>query len=65
MRSMVVLIRPHAAIATKSEQTIATASEPADSPAFRWKTERIIVAANMPPSMNTSPCAKLISSRMP
>ena len=65
MRSIVAFRIPQAAIATRSEPTIAAISDPVEAFAFRWKTERIIVAENIPPSMKTSPCAKLISSRIP
>ena len=65
MRSIVTLRMPQTPIETSSEQTIATASDALDECPVRWNTEISIVAANIAPSMKTSPCAKLISSRIP
>ena len=64
-RSIVVLSRPHPIIATASEMRItggATTSTGASSRSKTWITN---VAVIIPPIMNTSPWAKLMSSRMP
>ena len=64
MRSTVTLIRPQPSIATARATRIAGSTEPNDelsvSPNSPMSTAAIIA-----PSMKTSPCAKLISSRMP
>ena len=64
MRSIDALSSPHASIvSTRVASAIGIVTAP--WPWCRLKKCVLIVIVNMPPSMNTSPCAKLISSRMP
>ena len=63
--SMLALIRPQATMATASDPSSATTSAPVDEWALSPNTVMSIVAEIIPPSMNRSPCAKLINSRIP
>ena len=60
VRLRVTELAPHSLV-TFTTRAVFDLDELAD----RWKTDKIIEAEKSPPSMNTSPCAKLISSRMP
>jgi hypothetical protein len=62
--STVTLMRPQPSIATTSATRMAGSTEPNDELSVSPNSP-ISTAAIIAPSMNTSPCAKLISSRMP
>jgi hypothetical protein len=64
-RSMVALRRAHPAMANKSATKIAGMRVPRAGSSCRLNMLNATVAAIIPPIMNTSPWAKLISSRMP
>ena len=63
--SIVAFSTPQMTIAATSVTRIAGTSEPIDALVLEAEDEVMNVAEIIPPSMNTSPCAKLISSRMP
>ena len=64
MRSTVTLIRPQPIMATASETRIAGSTDPNEELSVS-ENSPISTAAIIAPSMKTSPCAKLINSRMP